>query len=56
MNALEKLNVYQCYNHHNGKWPKQNDTSGMQFWNGQKIVKADFRAMKRDGLQASRFK
>ncbi|GAF82267.1 unnamed protein product [marine sediment metagenome] len=56
MTKTEKLNIAQCYNHHDGKWPKENDASGVQFWNGQRIVKADFRAMKRDGLESSRFK
>lgn len=55
MTELEKITLMECYNHHNGKFPKELDASGVMFWRGQRITKADFRAIKRDGIQSERF-
>ena len=53
--AQSKLDIMAAYNNYDGKWPKQLDASGVMFYNGTKIVKADFRAIKRDGIHADRF-
>ena len=51
----QEMNLGSCYSHHNGKFPKELEASGVMFWRGQRITKADFRAVKRDGLAADRF-
>lgn len=51
----DKFAIMAAYNNYDGKWPKQLDASGVIFYNGTKIVKADFRAIKRDGIHAERF-
>ena len=55
MSGLEKITLMECYNHHGGKFPKELDASGVMFWRGQRITKADFRAIKRDGIDSDRF-
>ena len=52
---LDKLNIMAAYNSYNGKWPKELDASGVMFYGGTKILKADFRAIKRDDIHAERF-
>jgi hypothetical protein len=51
----DKFAIMAAYNNCSGKWPRQLDASGTMFYNGTKIVKADFRAIKRDGIHSQRF-
>lgn len=51
----QKLDMISAYNSYNGKWPDQLSGSGVMFYNGLRITKADFRAMKKDGINSDRF-
>jgi hypothetical protein len=55
LSSMQKLDMMAAYNSNNGKWPKELEASGVMFYNGMKITKADFRAIKRDGIESERF-
>tara|TARA_R110000824_G_scaffold381920_1_gene574951 strand:- start:102 stop:299 length:198 start_codon:yes stop_codon:yes gene_type:complete len=55
MSNQQKIDIADAYASHDGKWPKQLNISGVMFWNGTRITKADFRAIKKDGIQSNRF-